>query len=207
MVGKIHEAVRVKPSAPWCLVPGKQPQWEPAQPYLPAELLAEARERQWVQAAQHLWAHEGVQAPGAGGAPKAWLGAFLKAQRWEQMGGTCVRSGLVCENDDGALPRSWLGCPPPEQCCWHIPAFLAITFVQSLSLSLSLSHTHTHTLQILWWGERTWCCLKRGRPSHSPCVSPSLLLKVATPSHAGPEAAGWASWNGGSMQWCLEHGP
>ena len=78
---------------------------------------------------------------------------------------------------------------------------------KSLSLSLSHTHTHTHTLQILWWGERTWCCLKRGRPSHSPCVSPSLLLKVATPSHAGPEAAGWASWNGGSMQWCLEHGP
>ena len=154
-MGKIHEVVCVKPSAPWCLVPGKQPRWEPVQPYLPAELPAEARERQWVQAAQHLWAHEGIQAPGAGGAPKAWLGSFLKAQRWEQMGGTCVHSGLVCENDDGALPRSWLGCPPPEHCCWHIPTFLAVTSVQSLSLSLSLclslslslslSHTHTHT--------------------------------------------------------------
>ena len=58
------------------------------------------------------------------------------------MGGTCVSSGLFCESDDGALPRSWLGCPPPEHCCWQIPTFLAVTFVQSLSLSLSLTHTH-----------------------------------------------------------------
>ena len=110
--------------------------------YLPAEPPVEARELQWVQAAQHLWALGGMDVLGVGGAPKAWLGAFLKAQRWEQMGGTCVSSGLFCESDDGALPRSWLGCPPPEHCCWQIPTFLAVTFVQSLSLSLS--HTHTH---------------------------------------------------------------
>ena len=171
--------------------------------YLPAEPPVEARELQWVQAAQHLWALGGMDVLGVGGAPKAWLGAFLKAQRWEQMGGTCVSSGLFCESDDGALPRSWLGCPPPEHCCWQIPTFLAVTFVQSLSLSLSLSHTHTTNLVV---GRKNLMLLEKGQAfPRSLCFS-LLLLKVATPSHAGWGAAGRASWNGGSMQWCWEDG-
>ena len=97
------------------------------------------------------------------------------------MGGTCVHSGLVCENDDGALPRSWLGCPPPEHCCWHIPTFLAVTSVQSLSLSLSVSlslslshthtHTHTHTTNLVV-GRKNLMLLEKGQAFPQPlCFS------------------------------------